>query len=122
MLFVVVGLLVSIMISLNEFKNRPIPINNSNSNSGNELVKQKMASVESEIARNNKTAYEDKNVSEALIAAERAAAQYQVLKLLDLPLDAQQQQNAEKLVADIRANYRPQPERLDDERQFYALT
>lgn len=116
LLFVIVGLLVSTMLMVNDLKRThpaPLPADEA-------VVKQKMSSVEAEISKDRETAYTQRDPREALIAAERVAAQYQVLKLLDLPLNQEQQRTAEKLVADIRANFAPC--RLDDERMFHALT
>lgn len=118
MLFVIVALLISTMLTLNQFGQHQVRANAENG-AAMAVVKAKMSAVEAAIASNNDTAYNHKDATEALIAAERVAAQYQVLKLLDLPIDSQQQQHADKLVADIRANYRAP---LDDDRQFYAAT
>lgn len=120
LLVILLGLVISQTFVLIELR-RGVPSSSSSSSSSclPTVVEQKLAAVETVIAQDRLTAYTVTDTQEALIAAERILAAYSILKQLGLPYDAVQESNTIKLIHDIR---NAGTMKLDDDRQFHALT
>lgn len=129
LLLIIIVLLVSQQLKFYNFMSTCKPTSSNNSNATakeNPIVKQKLETVGLTVQHERKLSENVPDPIEALIAAERANARYETLKLLDLPFDSDDWKKGEKVAQLIRNNLPssscPQQQQHTAEEELFLAT